>query len=93
MTKRANQQSKNIAAYLIFRFFNFIIRYLIPFISVFLAIVDGWLVALEGGFVNPLQAFLLIEGNTIARHVKPADGKLCLGITAISRLLVPESTL
>ena len=59
----------------------------------FLAVVDGWLIALEGGFVNPFQANLLINGDTIARHVKPADGKLCLGIAAVGCQLVPESTL
>ena len=59
----------------------------------FLAIVDGRLIALESGFVNPLQPLLFINGDTIARHVKPADGKLCLGIAAVGSQLVPESTL
>ena len=59
----------------------------------FLAIVDGRLIALESGFVNPLQPLLFINGDTIARHVKPADGKLGLGITAMGSQLVPEGTL
>ena len=52
----------------------------------FFAIVYCWLVALERGLMNPLQAFFLIDGNACAGHQKPACGKLCLGITAISRL-------
>ena len=43
--------------------------------------------------MNPLQTNLLIDGDTIARHVKPADGKLRLGITAVGSQLVPEGTL
>ena len=58
-----------------------------------LAIVDGGLIALERGFVNPFQTFLFIDGNTVARHVKPANGKLCLGIAAVGCQLIPESTL
>ena len=59
----------------------------------FLAIVDGRLIALESGFVNPLQPNLLIDWDTIARHVKPTDGKLRLGIAAVGCQLVPENTL
>ena len=58
----------------------------------FLAIVNRRLIALEGGLVNPLQAFFLINGNACAGHQKPACGELCLGITAIGCQLVPEST-
>ena len=58
----------------------------------FLAIVNWRLIALEGGLVNPLQALLLINRNTVFGHVEPADGELCLSIAAIGRQLVPEST-
>ena len=66
---------------------------LIPFVPMFLAIVNCWLIALEGGLVNPLQALLLIDGNARAGHQKPACGELCLGIAAIGSQLIPESTL
>ena len=46
-----------------------------------LAIVYCWLIALEGGLVNPLQPFLFIDRYACAGHQKPACGKLCLGIT------------
>lgn len=36
---------------------------LIPFISMLFAIVNGWLITLKSSFVNPLQAFFLINGN------------------------------
>ena len=58
-----------------------------------LAIVYCWLIALEGGLVNPLQPFLFIDRYACAGHQKPACGKLCLGITAIGRQLIPEDTL
>ena len=40
----------------------------IPFISVFFAIVDGRLVALERGFVNPLQALAFVLWNARSSH-------------------------
>ena len=57
----------------------------------FFAIVYCWLVALERGLVNPLQALLLIDGYAGASHQEPACGKLCLGITAIRSQLIPLS--
>ena len=76
-----------------FLYSHIAIKFLIQFITVFFAVVDGGLIALERGFVNPFQTFLLINWNTIPGHVKPADGKLCLGITAVGCQLVPESAL
>ena len=58
----------------------------------FLTIVNRRLIALEGGLVNPFQAFLLIDGNACAGHQKPACGELCLSITAIGSQLITEST-
>ena len=57
-----------------------------------LTIVDCGLIALEGGLVNPLQTLALVLWNACACHQKPACGKLCLGIAAIGRQLIPEST-
>ena len=67
-----------------------VIILLIPLIPMFLTIVNRGLIALEGGLVNPLQAFLFIDGYACASHQKPARGELCLGITAIGRQLIPE---
>ena len=58
----------------------------------FLAIVDGWLIALEGGLVNPLQSLALILRNARASHQEPSCGKLSLSITAIGCQLIPLST-
>ena len=58
----------------------------------FLAIVNCWLISLEGGLVYPLQAFFLINGNACASHQEPACGELCLSITTIfiqSLLMLP----
>jgi len=60
---------------------------------VLLAIVNRGLIALEGSLVNPFQAFLFIDGNACAGYQEPACGKLCLGIAAIGRQLIPESAL
>ena len=57
----------------------------------FLTIVNSWLIALERGLVNPLQALALILWDTCAGHQEPACSKLCLGIATISRQLIPES--
>ena len=65
---------------------------LIPLISVFLAVIDGWLVALEGGLVNPLQALALILWNACASHQEPASSELRLGITTIGCQFIPLST-
>ena len=59
----------------------------------FLTIVDGRLIALECGLVNPLQTLALILRNACACHQKPACGKLCLGIAAIGCQLIPENAL
>ena len=59
----------------------------------FLTIVDGWLIALEGGLVNPLQSLALILRNARASHQEPACGELCLGITTIGSQLIPKDTL
>ena len=56
-----------------------------------LAIVNCWLVALERGFMNPLQALALVLWYTCAGHQEPACGELCLGIAAIGRQLIPLS--
>ena len=56
----------------------------------FLAIVNCWLIALEGGLVNPLQAFLLIDGNACAGHQKPACGKP-LGIVYVNSMMALTS--
>jgi hypothetical protein len=58
----------------------------------FLAIVNRWLIALEGGLMNPFQAPLFIDGYACAGHQEPACSKLCLGIAAIGRQLILEST-
>ena len=50
-----------------------------------LAIVNCRLIALEGGLVNPFQAFLFIDGTACAGHQKPACGELCLSIASIGR--------
>ena len=49
----------------------------------FLAVVDGRLIALERGLVNPLQTLALVLRHTCASHQKPACSKLCLGIASI----------
>ena len=58
----------------------------------FLTIVDGRLIALERGFVNPLQALALILWNACASHQEPASSELRLGITAVGGQLIPLST-
>ena len=66
---------------------------LIPLVTMFLTIVDGRLIALERGLVNPLQPLALILWNSCASHQEPACGKLCLGVPAISCQLIPENAL
>ena len=53
-----------------------------------LAIVNRGLIALEGGLVNPLQAFFLINGNACATLV--ADSKVVhrLGVTLVGLLTI-----
>ena len=59
----------------------------------FLAIVYGRLVSLEGGLSYPLQAYFLIHRNAIARHMEPSDGKLRLCIATIGSELIPKGAL
>ena len=59
----------------------------------FLTIVNRGLIAWEGGLVNPLQAFLFIDGYACASHQKPACGELCLSIAAIGCQFILKSTL
>ncbi len=56
-----------------------------------LTVVNSRLESLKGGLVNPLQPLVFVLWNACTGHQKPACGKLCLGITAISRQLVPLS--
>ena len=58
----------------------------------FLTIVDGRLIALERGLVNPLQALALILWNACASHQEPASSELRLGITTIGCQFIPLST-
>ena len=69
-----------------------VIILLIPLVPMFLAIVNCWLIALEGGLVNPFQTLALVLWNACASHQEPACGKLCLGISTVGSQLIPEST-
>ena len=57
----------------------------------FLAIVNCRLIALEGGLVNPLQAFLFIDRYASAGHQEPACGKLSLGIVYVNSMMALTS--
>ena len=56
----------------------------------FLTIVNRGLIALEGGLVNPLQAFLFIDRYACAGHQKAACGEP-LGIVYVNSMMALTS--